>query len=120
MPSGYALTLTSFISTTTSSLEQTIPAFIRMLEGRSFGKSVVNSTVTGSGVVNNTGSPGPSQGVFFNVPKAVSQGVELETTDFELGAGGGRHLAAPEVREDQREERRAQRISLLHPLRGAQ
>ena len=30
-------------------------------------------------VVNNTGSVGPSQGVFFNVPKSVSQGVELET-----------------------------------------
>jgi iron complex outermembrane receptor protein len=30
-------------------------------------------------VVNTSGSVGPSQGVFFNVPKAVSQGVELET-----------------------------------------
>jgi len=30
-------------------------------------------------IVNNTGSVGPSQGVFFNVPKSVSQGVELET-----------------------------------------
>jgi iron complex outermembrane receptor protein len=30
-------------------------------------------------IVNNTGSPGPSQGVFFNVPKSVSQGFELET-----------------------------------------
>ena len=35
MPYGYALTLTSSICITTSSLEQAIPAFIRMLEGRS-------------------------------------------------------------------------------------
>ena len=31
-------------------------------------------------VVNTSGSVGPSQGVFFNVPKSVSEGVELETT----------------------------------------
>jgi iron complex outermembrane receptor protein len=30
-------------------------------------------------VVNTSGSVGPSQGVFFNVPKSVSQGFELET-----------------------------------------